>query len=253
MYIYKITNLINNKIYIGQTVRTIKQRFNEHCGNQNSTISNAIRKYGKENFKVEVINEFNTIDELNFFEEYYISLFNSLAPHGYNINTGGLNFQMHKITKEKLSKCRTGNKTFKATSKYLGVYYRERNKAFCFIIYSNGKVVKSLTSKSEKWCAYMYDQYCIKNNLPDYKLNNISYEEAYKDYRKFYDENNKLIKTQNIYPNIYLNKKNSKYYSVMLTVNKKLTYVGYSKDLKEAVNIRNQYIIDNKLKYSLII
>ena len=62
-HIYKITNLINGKIYIGQTIQSIKDRWYRHVGNSkwlsqhevNMAIKRAIRKYGKENFKLELI------------------------------------------------------------------------------------------------------------------------------------------------------------------------------------------------------
>ena len=54
-YVYKITNLINGKSYIGQTIN-IERRFKEHCikhYNYVSLINNAIKKYGSSNFKIE--------------------------------------------------------------------------------------------------------------------------------------------------------------------------------------------------------
>ena len=52
MYIYRITNKINNKIYIGQTIKTIKIRWLRHCTDalnyrSNTKFAKAIRKYGK--------------------------------------------------------------------------------------------------------------------------------------------------------------------------------------------------------------
>ena len=57
-YVYKITNKLNNKIYIGQSVN-IERRWKEHiCDNRkNSLIHLAIQKYGKDNFDFEVIEE----------------------------------------------------------------------------------------------------------------------------------------------------------------------------------------------------
>ena len=59
-FIYKITNLINGKIYIGQTITSISQRMNRHYTNAKTNnhatgIDGAIKKYGRENFKVEEI------------------------------------------------------------------------------------------------------------------------------------------------------------------------------------------------------
>lgn len=96
--IYKITNLINNKIYIGYTSRTIERRFYEHKRDsfsksdksQNSCLHQAIKKYGKENFIIEEILNFNESEQdWRELEQYYISFYNSLAPNGYNILVGG--------------------------------------------------------------------------------------------------------------------------------------------------------------------
>ena len=64
-YIYKITNLINSKIYIGQTIRSINVRWNQHKSESfnnhghgyNYHLHNAIRKYGSDNFKIEIIEQ----------------------------------------------------------------------------------------------------------------------------------------------------------------------------------------------------
>lgn len=101
-YVYKITNLINGKIYIGVTKRNIKIRFNEHSTcvkrqpNRPSVIGLAIEKYGKENFKIEVLEkiEFNTNkklnDKLNILEKQYVKMFQSYKKDiGYNRTMGG--------------------------------------------------------------------------------------------------------------------------------------------------------------------
>lgn len=82
--IYKITNLINGKVYIGQSIH-IERRWKEHCSpSANSLISSAIKKYGKDNFLFEVVEECSS-KELNEKEEYYIHFFNSIVPNGYNV------------------------------------------------------------------------------------------------------------------------------------------------------------------------
>lgn len=88
--IYKITNKINNKVYIGQSVH-IEIRFTEHktIANNNNhhcyeyPLYRAIRKYGIENFVFEILEE-TTIENLTDREQYYINKFNSLVPNGYN-------------------------------------------------------------------------------------------------------------------------------------------------------------------------
>jgi hypothetical protein len=82
--IYKIENLITRKIYIGQS-KHIEVRWQEHCRpSANSIISSAIRKYGKENFSFEILEECPT-EELDYKEEYYIHKYNSIVPNGYNV------------------------------------------------------------------------------------------------------------------------------------------------------------------------
>lgn len=96
--IYKITNLINGKIYIGQSV-DIEKRFSDHkyasnwknAQDYNSPIHCAFRKYGIENFSLEIIEEIPPInDELNSKEIFYISFYDSTnSSIGYNILPGG--------------------------------------------------------------------------------------------------------------------------------------------------------------------
>jgi group I intron endonuclease len=87
--IYKITNLVNSKSYIGLTTRDIKYRFQEHgkpSRGKVSAITKAIQKYGKENFKFEII--WKTTNA-SFMEQYFIRLHNTIAPNGYNLTYGG--------------------------------------------------------------------------------------------------------------------------------------------------------------------
>lgn len=93
--IYKITNLINGKVYIGQSIN-IEKRVKEHfykakCKKDvsyNSALHSAIRKYGEENFTWEVIAECS-IDDIDELEKKYIKEYNSIVPEGYNILSGG--------------------------------------------------------------------------------------------------------------------------------------------------------------------
>lgn len=86
--IYKIINLVNGKIYVGQTTKTIEARFKKHS-TADSLIGQAIRKYGKENFKLELIAECETVEEANELEMHWIKELNCKAPNGYNLTDGG--------------------------------------------------------------------------------------------------------------------------------------------------------------------
>ena len=88
MWIYKITNIQNNKVYIGQTIRPIEQRFHRHLNDALNNIldthlARAIRKYGKDSFIIEEIDNAQTQDELNQKEQYWIRYYNSVKD-GYN-------------------------------------------------------------------------------------------------------------------------------------------------------------------------
>jgi group I intron endonuclease len=103
MIIYKILNNLNGKVYIGQTVSSLNRRFLQHC-RKDSAIGSAIRKYGKENFSIEEIDGANSLSELNYLEKHYINTYNSLAPNGYNLSSGGNNGLHSDETKQKMSK-----------------------------------------------------------------------------------------------------------------------------------------------------
>lgn len=100
--IYKITNKVNHKIYIGQSSQP-EERFKQHCYNlttYKSLINKAINKYGKENFDFEIIGWFEDYNEK---EKYYINYYMSRAPYGYNLREGGENPPIgthNKITKD---------------------------------------------------------------------------------------------------------------------------------------------------------
>lgn len=90
-YIYRITNLINGKIYIGQT-NNFKRRVSQHKYDSqkiDNYLYRSIRKYGLENFAFEIIEE-APLTQLNELETAYISKFNSYEK-GYNLTTGGDN------------------------------------------------------------------------------------------------------------------------------------------------------------------
>ena len=95
-YIYKITNLQNNKIYIGKTTTCIQERFSKHIYEANTPntkgymfiLHKAFRKYGINNFNIEQIEEIDNF-LLNDREIYWINFYNSMIPNGYNMTFGG--------------------------------------------------------------------------------------------------------------------------------------------------------------------
>ena len=116
-YCYKITNLKNNKVYIGKTNRP-EARWREHkSGSTNAKsgrkyacpVASAIRKYGAESFKFEVITSYKTEQEANDGEVYYIALYRSNInvfgrEFGYNLTEGGEGVSDMKRTPETRAK-----------------------------------------------------------------------------------------------------------------------------------------------------
>lgn len=92
--IYKYTNLINGKVYVGQTKRTLSRRSSGKSlmGYSRCTYFwNAIQKYGVENFKSEIlVDKINSQEEANRLEQFYIKQYKSNnEKYGYNISSGG--------------------------------------------------------------------------------------------------------------------------------------------------------------------
>lgn len=98
-YIYKITNTLNDKVYIGQTIKTVQKRFTQHKNNSNKeyfsqiVLYKAFNKYGIENFICEEIEEVPN-DKLDEREKYWIEYYDSYF-NGYNSTLGGRATQLY--------------------------------------------------------------------------------------------------------------------------------------------------------------
>ena len=102
--IYLISNDVNNKLYVGQTIQTLNKRFNGHCcysksdRSVNMYIKRAIHKYGKDKFHITLIEEC-PINLLNDREKYWIAFYDSYN-NGYNLTKGGQDsnyFNLHRL------------------------------------------------------------------------------------------------------------------------------------------------------------
>ncbi len=93
MLIYKITNRINGKAYIGQASGSFKDRYkggNWWKHTHSIYLKRSVKKHGLSNFTVDFLSEgVKNIAELNKLEEFYIKEYNTLHPNGFNLNTGG--------------------------------------------------------------------------------------------------------------------------------------------------------------------
>lgn len=138
--IYLITNLINNKQYVGQTIKGYLKRWRQHCYNAKFSknpqlVDKIIRKYGVENFKIELL-ETTTFDKKDEREIYYINYYNTYKS-GYNITLGGdinpmSNDKVRKHHKEIMSSLKTRLKISEGVKK---TYTSER----CIIISNQTK------------------------------------------------------------------------------------------------------------------
>lgn len=94
-YIYLITNLINNKKYVGKTTNTIKERWQEHCRDskkkrcEKRPLYDAFNKYGIENFKIEELEYIEDDSKLSKREVYWIQELQTYGHSGYNATKGG--------------------------------------------------------------------------------------------------------------------------------------------------------------------
>ena len=109
MLIYKIENIINGKVYIGLTKATLQYRWARHITesrNVNNTkhLYKSMRKYGVENFRITILAETNSSEELGRLEREYIKQYNSTNPlKGYNLTAGGERNQYDGNTAARLS------------------------------------------------------------------------------------------------------------------------------------------------------
>lgn len=112
--IYKVTNCINQKSYIGLTINDAETRFKKHksmiYSNGCSALYEAFKKYGVENFTIETICFSSNKKELMSLEKHYISELNTVSPNGYNLTSGGENCKVTDETKKKISKSLKGRK-----------------------------------------------------------------------------------------------------------------------------------------------
>lgn len=114
MVIYKITNTVTGKLYIGLTSVSLRERWTNHksnCKNPDkytSALYCSMRKHGIDNFTIGQIDTATSLEELNIKEQTYIKALNTLAPNGYNLDDGGGSQNCHPDTRVKISKALKG-------------------------------------------------------------------------------------------------------------------------------------------------
>jgi group I intron endonuclease len=197
--IYRITNNINGKVYIGQSMN-IKNRWRQHkygafeMNGHCRYLYSAMHKYGINNFSITVIEKLNRNtnlfieDDLNKFEEYFIEKYHSFVDdplcNGYNLTKGGDHVVMSLTTRQKISEKNTGKHHSKKTKNKLSLasknYWNSPEALKQLKIRLNGNTYAKGKHRSkqqiEKW----------KNSMkPIYDKITLDHWELIKDYNKF--------------------------------------------------------------------
>lgn len=194
--IYKHTNKLNNKCYIGQTtVSNIDRRFRKTDNTYRSYKScpaffNALNKYGWVNFETEILVSCFDQDFLNKMEEYFIKYYNSLAPFGYNTNNlieGSV--KLSEITKQKIGQkqkeyyesleVKPVAKNKKEHIFINGVEHKECSKC------KENKILSEFVKNKNRWDGLgTYCTPCHNKYRRQYKYNGLSEEEFKLSYEK---------------------------------------------------------------------
>lgn len=116
MLIYKVENTLNGKVYIGKTVKSLKDRRYSHLNSvkngSNTIFHNSIRKNGKESFKWSVLTETDNESKLNALEKFYITVYRKMGTV-YNMTDGGegsTGMIFSEESKRKMSAAQKGKK-----------------------------------------------------------------------------------------------------------------------------------------------
>ena len=156
-YIYKITNNINNKIYIGQTIKKRPtDRFSQHkyiarhlnSEKSNSYLHKAMNKYGVDNFTFEIIEQIEN-NLLNEREKYWIAYYDCMVPKGYNLTRGGegtLGYSRPQTVEER-KKRKQSNKLFYIKNPQASKALSERTKK----LWENEEYRKKVTESNKKY------------------------------------------------------------------------------------------------------
>jgi group I intron endonuclease len=101
--LYKITNKIDNKSYIGQTRNSLKRRWNAHCSKRSTCryLKNAIERHGRDNFEIVVLEEVMCPIVADYREKILIESHQTIAPDGYNLKSGGAGYSATKAIGQK--------------------------------------------------------------------------------------------------------------------------------------------------------
>lgn len=164
MFIYKITNITNQKCYVGSTKRSLKKRFKAHLYEARKNVDDmylhrAMRKYGEINFQIELIEEC-VIETLYDREIYWIKKLNTKSPNGYNLHDGGRGGCLNPSDelRQKLSDAKKGRIPWnKGLSRKQMENYIYNNKMQKINKQKNFKLKKEIKTKSCLNCSKQFE------------------------------------------------------------------------------------------------
>jgi len=199
-YIYKIKNIINSKEYVGCTITTLKKRFEEHAwrcinSDSNTKFCNSIRKYGIENFNIELIQECD-VKVIYEREKHFINEYNTFNI-GLNSTIGGegcLGYKHSKEIREKISS------TIKDGRSHKGKTYEE--------LYGDRAEEEKLKRKiSSGWNKMTEEDKILRvNNIKTATRKNSKYGiNLVKEIKQKINEGVKIKELKKLYPQVYEN------------------------------------------------
>lgn len=169
MYVYRLTNRENDKVYIGQTVKSVAQRLCLHRwsveNHSTQAIHAAIRKYGWNVFAIDTLYTAKSIPELNAMETFFILLHQSQRPqNGYNRTLGG--YKRKNVGQVPWNKGKRGSQVAWNKGLKMSEEYREK----CRVRDNSVNLAKALATnvgrpKSAKWHAVMASRTGASNHF----------------------------------------------------------------------------------------
>ena len=162
MIVYKITFKTTGQSYVGQTVKTLTQRWNSHVWTAfnekekgyNCFLQKAIRKYGPDAFTIETLHICESKEEMDFVETFYISFLNTKAPNGYNLTDGGegtLGWIPSKGWYDKQRKAKINRKVSEETKRKISETLKGNTNAVGIKISEEHRLAISRANKGKKY------------------------------------------------------------------------------------------------------
>jgi group I intron endonuclease len=195
MIIYKITNKVNGKIYIGQTIKSLEHRKQQHinCAKRkvDRHLYHSMNKYGIDNFIFEEIDHTDNLKDLNYLETYYIIKYDSVR-NGYNMSYGGDNNIMFtdktKIKHDKIMRSdEVRNKISQSMKQYRqkNPFTEEHRKKLSQAAMGNHNFG---TGDTRSIACYCIDENEIRYDFHSYKDGGIWWYENYKPFGEEYHQ-----------------------------------------------------------------